>query len=386
MALVQSLQKRIHQYRQDRLYRERRVVVQRAGAGCIVDGRSCINFCSFDYLSLTQHPAVIQAVQCGIEQYGLGSGGSQLVSGYFDIHQRVERSFAKFLNRDRALLFGSGYLANLGVINALGGLNSIIFADKRIHASLQDGLRMSGIKFKRYPHQDLSRLIQLLAQHRQQNKYIVTESIFSMDGDLADLKQLSQCGADHGACLVVDDAHGIGILGERGGGALEQLGLSQQQVPLLICPLGKAFACYGAIVAGSELMIAQLMQFARTHIYSTALPPALAAGILASLNIIQSEGWRRRQLQAHIAYFKAGAQARNLRLLPSESPIQSCVIGENAKAIEINQYLWSKGYWVMLARPPTVAKGSARLRVTLNYHHTTADIDGLLDHLSAVCG
>lgn len=382
MPSLQSLQQRIDRYQQDNLQRQRHVVGQRQGVRCIVDSRSCINFCSFDYLSLTSHPTIIQAAQQGLAEYGLGSGGSQLVSGYFDIHQQVEQAFAKFLSRDRAILFGSGYLANLAVINSIASQDRMIFADKHVHASLQDGLRMSSAKFKRYRHHDVHHLVKLLAQYDQQNKYIISEGIFSMDGSLSDLRGLAQCASEHDACLVVDDAHGIGILGENGGGTLEQLGLSQQQVPLLICPLGKAFACYGAIVAGSDLMIEQLLQFGRTHIYSTAMPPALAAAILASLTIVQTEGWRREQLKEHIAYFKAGARARNLQLLPSSSAIQNFIIGDNAQAMAIHHDLWEKGYWLMLARPPTVAKGYAGLRITLNYLHTPADIDGLLNHLA----
>lgn len=365
------------------LYRSRRCVESPQGALLQVDGKTVINFCSNDYLGLANHPSVVQAFKDAVDHYGVGSGSAHLICGHSRAHQALEEELAAFTGRERALLFSTGYMANVGVINALVGRGDAVFEDRLNHASLLDGGLSSGARFKRYAHADVGHLDRLLAQ-ASGNKLIVTDGVFSMDGDFAPLPQLACLASQHQAWLMVDDAHGLGVLGEQGGGLLGHYGLDQVAAPVLMGTLGKAFGTFGAFVAGSEDLIETLIQSARTYIYTTALPAAIAEATRASLRLVMAEQWRRDKLGHLVARFRYGAGQLGLQLLPSESPIQPILIGGSQQAVAISQALLEAGFWVSAIRPPTVAQGTARLRVTLSAGHEEGMVDGLLDALEAV--
>ena len=287
------LQKRLTLYHQANLFRQRGELTSAQGVDVIYNGVKCISFCSNDYLGMANHPEVVQALQQAAAKYGVGSGASHLISGHSQIHRELEVAFAKFTGCDRALLFSSGYSANLGVIKALVDKDGIIFADKRNHASLLDGCQLSGALLKRYTHLDCNHL-KVLMKHPSKKKLIITDGVFSMNGDIAPLPELVDISQQQQALLILDDAHGIGILGRNGGGCIEHFSIRQERISLLICPLGKSFGTFGALVAGSDLLIENLIQFARTFIYSTAIPAALAAASLVSLHLIRQEAWREK--------------------------------------------------------------------------------------------
>jgi len=384
--LSHILNQRLHDYRRADLYRTRRILTTPQSVLVICDGKSQVSFCSNDYLSLANHPDVIQAFKKGVEKYGAGSGASQLVSGYNEAHQALEEAFAKFLKRDRALLFSSGYLANLGVLHALMRQEDGIFQDKFNHASLIDAGRLSSACLQRYAHGDIEHLKLLLHKHTKKfnQKLIVTDGVFSMNGSIAFLDRLTEQAKLHDAWLMVDDAHGIGVLGATGGGSVEHFNLSQHEVPVLICPLGKAFGCCGAIVSGSEILIENLIQFARTFIYTTALPSAVACAALASLKIIQQENFRREKLNYLIRYFKQAASRRNLNFQQSDTAIQVFIIGDAARTVQMSEKLFARGYLIAAMRSPSVKKNQACLRMTLNYLHEEKHIDGLLNNLAEI--
>ncbi len=366
---------------QANLYRRRRIITAREDVFVKCDDQQRLMFCNNDYLGLALHPEVKQAFKDGIDRYGVGSTASSLIAGYTLAHHELENAFAEFLNRDRALFFSSGYLANLGVIQALADRNSHIFADKLNHASLIDACRLSNAKITRYQHNNTEQLFLQLQKSTAQQKLIVTDSVFSMDGDLAELPALVNIATNSHATLMVDDAHGIGILGKNGAGALEHFNLDQQQVPILVCPLGKAFGSMGAIVAGNNDLIENLIQFARSYVYSTALPPALACATLASLKIIREESWRREKLLSLMNHFKREAANRNITLSSSSTPNQSIIIGEAQKTIALSAALLERGFFVTAIRPPTVPANTSRLRITLNCLHTEKQLTDFLDHL-----
>ncbi|WP_082081606.1 8-amino-7-oxononanoate synthase [Methylocucumis oryzae] len=351
-----------------------------------VDGRNVINFCSNDYLGLASHPKVIQALQQGAEQYGVGSGSAHLIAGHSQAHHELELALAEFTGRERALLFSTGYMANIGVMTALLNAGDTVLEDRLNHASLLDGGLSSGARFQRYAHANSQHLAEQLAKAKAKgNKLIVTDGVFSMDGDMAPLAELATLAREHKAWIMVDDAHGLGVLGAQGGGVLEQLQLTQDDVPILMATLGKALGCCGAFVAGSEALIETLIQSARTFIYTTALPPALACASLTSLTLLRDEAWRRDKLAELSVYFSEGAKRLGLEILPSVSAIHPVIIGDSGKALAVSQALLVDGLWVTAIRPPTVPKGSARLRVTLSAEHDKADIDYLLTRLAHHC-
>ncbi|MDD5272786.1 MAG: 8-amino-7-oxononanoate synthase, partial [Methylovulum sp.] len=361
----------------------RRVIDSPQGIHLQVDGKPVINFCSNDYLGLANHPAVVQAFKAAADTYGVGSGAAHLICGHSKAHHALEEELAAFTGRERALLFSTGYIANSGDINALVGRGDTVLEDRLNHASLLDGGLSSGAKFKRYAHADTGHLDTLLAQATG-NKLIVTDGVFSMDGDWAPLPELARTATEHGAWLMVDDAHGLGVIGQHGGGLLDYYGLDQAAVPVLMGTLGKGFGTFGAFVAGSELLIETLIQTARTYIYTTALPPAVAAATRASLHIVMTETWRRGKLAALITRFRVGAGQLGLQLLPSPSAIQPIMIGDSQQAVDVSKALLAAGFLVSAIRPPTVAQGTARLRVTLSALHDEAMVDGLLDALAAI--
>ena len=378
------LQAKLDQRRQQFLYRHRTHVASGCDAVLQVDGKSLINFCSNDYLGLAGHPDIAAALKAGVDQYGTGSGASHLISGHSTAHQHLEEQLAAFTGRPRALLFSTGYMANLGVINALVNRHDLVLEDQLNHASLLDGGHLSRADYKRYKHNNMQQLDYLLEQSPASRKLIVTDGVFSMDGDLAPLQEMSTVAVQHSGWLMVDDAHGMGVLGATGAGIVEQQGLTVEQVPILMGTLGKSFGTFGAFVAGSEALIETLIQFARTYIYTTALPPAIAAASSASLQLVRREHWRREHLQQLIQRFRDGAQQLGLQLMDSQTPIQPLLINNDQLVMEVNQQLRSRGFMVGAIRPPTVPAGSGRLRITLSASHSNQQIDQLLDALQ-VC-
>lgn len=344
-----------------------------------IDGKPMLVFCSNDYLGLANHPDLISAFRQAANEYGVGSGAAHLVSGHLRPHQQLEEALAAFTGRERALLFSTGYMANLGIVNALlTNRNDIVYADRLNHASLVDAGLLSGAKMVRYPHSDMASLGKRLRAQEADTALILTDGVFSMDGDVAPVKKLALLAREHDAWLMVDDAHGIGTLGETGAGLLEAEGLSQDDVPILMGTLGKALGTAGAFVAGSNDLIEYLIQTARTWIYTTAQPPAIAAATLASLKLVQNENWRREHLQTLIKQFRTGATQLGLPLMPSDTPIQPILIGSSEQAMHLSRKLEESGILVTAIRPPTVPPNTARLRVTFSAAHTTEDVERLL--------
>jgi len=381
-ALHDRLDAELARLRDAHLYRSRRLLYSPQGVRPVIDGREMLSFCSNDYLGLANHPEVVGALADGAARYGVGSGAAHLVSGHHQPHRRLEEALAELTGRPRALLFSTGYMANLGVIQALAGRGRRIVADRLNHASLTDGARLSGARLLRYPHADAGRAAALL--HGGGQALLVTDGVFSMDGDLAPLPALARAARDAGALLLVDDAHGLGVLGATGAGTLEQQGLTMDDVPLLIGTLGKAFGTFGAFAAGSETLIETLIQRARPYIYTTALPPAVAHATLAALAVAAREDWRRAHLRTMVARFRAGARQLGLPLMESPTPIQPLLAGSAGRALAWSRRLEADGVLVTAIRPPTVPQGAARLRITFSASHRETDVDRLLELLAAL--
>lgn len=375
-----NLSARIAVRRAEHLYRSRPLLQSPQAPEVIVDGQACLAFCSNDYLGLANHPEVIAAMQQGAARWGVGGGASHLVIGHSEPHHQLELALAKFTGRERALLMSTGYMANLAAVTALVGQGDTVLHDRLNHASLLDAGMLSGARFTRYLHNDLASLEQRLSKATG-NRLIVTDGVFSMDGDLAPLPEICQLAQQHNAWVMVDDAHGFGPLGASGGGCVEQMGLTQTQVPVLVGTLGKAFGSSGAFIAGSEELIETLIQFARPYIYTTSQPPAVACASLKSLELIQTEGWRREHLNQLIAQFRATLIAANIPLMNSHTPIQPVVVGDSAQAMQLSAKLREQGIIVGAIRPPTVPAGSARLRITLTAAHTTEQVQRVTDAL-----
>ncbi|MFJ4385210.1 8-amino-7-oxononanoate synthase [Pseudomonas sp. NPDC089408] len=376
-----DLAARLAERRAADLYRQRPLLESPQGPEVVVDGQRLLAFCSNDYLGLANHPEVITAWQAGAERWGVGGGASHLVIGHSTPHHQVEEALAELTGRPRALLFSTGYMANLGAITALLGQGDTVLQDRLNHASLLDGGLLSGARFNRYLHNDPASLASRLDK-AVGNTLVVTDGVFSMDGDLADLPALAEVARARGAWLMVDDAHGLGTLGAQGGGIVEHFGLGMNDVPVLIGTLGKACGTSGAFVAGSEELIEALVQFARPYIYTTSQPPALACATLKSLELLRRESWRREHLAALIRQFREGAQQIGLELMDSPTPIQPIVIGDSAQALRLSRMLRERGLLVTAIRPPTVPAGSARLRVTLSAAHSQAQVQLLLNALA----
>ena len=378
-------QKTLEQLKQSDLYRSRTVVDSPQGIYLQVDGRKVLNFCSNDYLGLANHSDITQSFKAAVDRYGVGSGSAHLVCGHSKEHHALEEELADFTGRERALLFSTGYMANLGVIAGLMSKGGVVYEDKLNHASLLDGGILSGAQFKRYLHNDLNNLrYKMQNQQDDQEAMIITDGVFSMDGDVANLSSLAKLAEQKKSLLMVDDAHGLGVLGATGGGVVEQCQLTQTEVPLLVGTFGKALGTSGAFVAGSDVLIETLIQQARAYIYTTALPPAIAAATRTSLKIVRTEQWRREKLMQLVAYFRQGAEQLGLQLMPSDSAIQPIVLGESLKAVQASEGLLKQGIWVSAIRPPTVAKGSARLRITFSSEHEIEHVDQLLGALDSL--
>jgi 8-amino-7-oxononanoate synthase len=381
--LDQRLTAELERIRAADLYRVRRVVAGGHGADLMVNGRACISFCSNDYLGLATDPRVAAAARAALAA-GTGSGAAALVSGYNREHCALEEELAAFLQRPRVLLFSSGWAANLGVLRALLGRQDLLLADELNHASLIDGGRLSGAEYRRIAHARPEAWREALRQSDEGShtrlRLCVTDSVFSMDGDLAPLAELSALSAAHGASLMVDDAHGFGVLGAQGRGALELLPTAPE---IYAATLGKSLGCAGAFIAGSDALIEYLIQRARSWVFSTAPPPALAAAARAALNIVREEPQRRAQLQARIQRFRAGAAQLGIPLAESQTAIQPLLLGDAARALWLSQYLYECGIWVAAIRPPTVPVGTSRLRITFSAAHSEQQVDQLLSALAA---
>mgnify|MGYP001764886033 CR=1 FL=1 len=358
-----------------------REVEQADGVQLRIDGRNLVSFASNDYLGLAQHPEVVRAMQAAANRWGVGSTAAHLLGGHRGPHAELERDVAQWLGYESALLFSTGYLANLGVIAGLMQRGDVCVQDKLNHACLIDGAMLAGCDLRRYPHSDVDAAARQFEAAGSAPALLATDGVFSMDGDLAPLPGLAELARDREALLFVDDAHGFGVLGPAGQGSPEHLGLAATQVPLRMVTLGKAVGCGGALVLGSHDLIDALVQFARPFVYTTAMPPAVAAAASAAIAIIRREPERRVHLLTLIARFRAGATQLGYRLMDSVTPIQPLWIGEADAAVALSQALMQRGWYVPAIRPPTVPAGSARLRVTLSAAHTAAQVDGLLDAL-----
>ena len=360
------------------LYRRRRITNGPQGTEMLVDGRPLLNFCSNDYLGLANHPEVITAFKRGVDRYGVGSGASHLVNGHSTAHHALEEALADFTGRPRALLFSTGYMANLGVISALAGSGDAVFEDRLNHASLLDAALLSRARLARFAHRDTDALRTRISDSRAQRRLVVTDGVFSMDGDMAPLPELAAVCREHDGWLMVDDAHGLGVLGREGRGTIDHFEMTNRDVPILMGTLGKSFGTFGAFVAGSKILIETLIQHARSYIYTTALPPAVAEATLASLKLVRTEEWRREHLRALIKRFRIGAEQLGLSLMDSPTPIQPLLVGKSATAVAMSRALEARGILISAIRPPTVPEGSARLRITFSALHKEEHVDLLL--------
>ena len=380
---------RIAQLDDAHLRRKRRVVVPEGGARLQVDGQTLVAFCSNDYLGLAGHPELVAAACAGAREFGVGSGASPLVSGHSAANAGLEEELAAFVQLPRALYFYAGYATNTGVIPALVGEGDALFSDALNHACLIDGARLSRAQIHRYAHADLGALATALAQSPAQRKLVITDAVFSMDGDLADIPALLALCERHDALLLLDDAHGFGVLGPQGRGSLAHFGLvgaSASRRVLYMATLGKAAGVAGAFVAGDDALVEWLLQKTRSYIFATAAPPLLASALRTSLRLIEAEQWRRDHLSGLIARLRTGLQGvvrgTHWALGDSSTAIQALVIGPNDEALAVMEGLRERGLWVPAIRPPTVPEGTARLRIALSASHSAADVDQLIRALA----
>ncbi|MEZ5570804.1 MAG: 8-amino-7-oxononanoate synthase [Halioglobus sp.] len=371
------------QRQQAGLYRQRLILESSQGPLVQVGGRQYLNFCSNDYLGLAAHPAVVASFRRAAAQYGVGSGASHLVCGHSAPHHQLEEALAEFTGRPRALLFSSGYMANTGILTSLLQRGDFVFEDRLNHASLLDGGLHSGARFQRFPHNNVEALARKL-RASDGPSLVVVDGVFSMDGDTAPLAELADLCAAQNAWLMVDDAHGFGVLGKSGAGSTEAAGLEADAVPVLMATLGKALGTAGAFVAGSTVLIESLIQQSRNYIYTTAIPPAVAAASLEALSLVRTEPWRREHLASLIQRFRVGAEQLGLSLTASTSAIQPLLVGDARRAVQLSERLRENGYLISAIRPPTVPAGTSRLRVTFSAAHSEEQVDQLLSQL-AIC-
>lgn len=367
--------------------RERKVLDSSNSIRIKINDRELINFSSNNYLGLATHPALHQAFSETTRVYGMGAGASQFISGTLRPLIKLEHALAEFLHRDRAILFSSGYMANQAAITALADRATAVFADKQIHASLIDATVLSRAKFRRYNHMDVGRLQAYLSASQVENKLVLTEGVFSMDGSIAPLPDLAEISHDHDALLIVDDAHGIGVLGNRhGAGVQEYFNMGQDQLPIIIGTFGKAFGLSGAFVAGSATLIETILQKGRSIMYTTALMPGIAAAAEAALDIIKTERWRADKLFESVAMFKQAMQRLGAELLPSDAPIQALMTYSNEAALTLSSQLYQSGIYVPAIRTPTVPKNKARIRICITADHSKDDIKTLVAALTKTLG
>jgi 8-amino-7-oxononanoate synthase len=378
-----ALRTELAEIEQRGLWRKRRVLETPQGARVKVDGREYIAFCSNDYLGLAAHPQLIEAAREGAARHGVGAGASHLIAGHSTAHRELEHRLAAFVGLPRALLFSAGYLANIGVVTALIGRGDAVFADRLNHASLNDAALLSRAEFKRYPHLDLAALARLLSASAARRKLIVTDAVFSMDGDIAPVPALLSLAERHAAWLLLDDAHGFGVMGPQGRGTLAHFGAASPRV-VYMATLGKAAGVSGAFVAGEAIAIEAFVQRARSYIYTTATPPLLSVALMKSLDLIRDEEWRRERLQQLIALLRQRLKPGRWRLAPSSTAIQPLVIGDNEEAVAVSERLARDGLLVPAIRPPTVPQGTARLRISLSAAHTLQDVERLAASLNDI--
>jgi len=381
----QELQSALDERKRSALFRQRRTLFSPQGTEVILDGEHVTSFCSNDYLGLADHPDVVTAFHEGLDKFGAGSGASHLVSGHLAPHEALEQELAEFTYRSRALVFSSGYMANVGVLTTLLNNNDVVLEDRLNHASLLDGGLFSGARFKRFAHLDTADLEKKLSSLQDaRRKLVVADGVFSMDGDIAPVPELIRVTNEHDGLLMIDDAHGIGVLGRNGGGTIahwQEQGahIDEDNLQILIGTFGKSFGASGAFVAGSEELIENLIQFCRPYIYTTAISPAQAEAIRTSLKIIQKDNWRRQYLAQLISRFRAHCDDLGLTTMASSTPIQAVVIGDVSKTVQASEQLMQEGVFVSAIRPPTVPAGTARLRVTFSALHTETQFQKLLD-------
>ncbi len=352
------------------------------GIEIISDGKRLRNFASNDYLGLARHPQLVEGLIAAAKQWGVGATAAHQLGGHREDHAALESELANWTGRERALLFSTGYMANLGILQTLLEPRAVCVQDKLNHVCLIDGARLSGARLKRYLHGDVESAKRQLLAEPDAAALLASDGVFSMDGDVAPLRELAGLCREQQATLMIDDAHGLGVLGDDGAGSVREAGLDESDVPVLMATLGKALGVAGAFVAGSATLIDGLHQFARTQIYTTAMPPALAAATRVALRIARDENWRREKLVRLIALFRDGAQQRGLALVPSRTPIQPVLIGDSSTTNQISARLESAGYFIPAIRPPTVPENSSRLRVTLSAAHEDSDIEQLLNALA----
>ncbi len=381
---LQTLADNIERRKQQSLYRHPRIVESPPAPVMEVDGKRLLTFCSNDYLGLANHPGLTGAFVEAAREWGVGSGSAHLVTGHTRLHQQLEEQLAEFTGYPRALLFSSGYMANLALLNGLVEKNDHVFSDKLNHASLVDSGRLSDAKIHRYVHADIASLQRQLDTVAAGNRFIITDGVFSMDGDLAPLKEMSFMAEDQNLILMVDDAHGFGVLGEHGRGSIEHFSLNSKKVPVMMGTLGKALGCAGAFIAADDVIIETLIQQARSYIYTTAQPAAMAAATSAALQLLDSESWRREKLSGLIKHFTKGAKQLGLPMMHSVTPIQPLLAGDAARAVRWADELLQRNILVTAIRPPTVPEGTARLRITLSAAHTEEQVDQLLDALDDI--
>ena len=365
------------------LYRVLRTVESAQGARVVIEGKELLLLCSNDYLGLANHPKVKEAAKAAIDRYGFGSGASRLVSGSMEPHCSLEEKLAEFKGTEAALLFNSGYAANTGVIAAIAGREDMIFSDKLNHASIVDGCRLSMAKVKRYRHADVGHLEELLKARDSGEKLVITDAVFSMDGDIAPLKEIAALAKKHSAMMMLDDAHGMGVLGAGGRGTAEELGLCPDDIDIQMGTLGKALGAFGAYVAGSKELIDYLINSARPFIYSTALPPGMAAAAGAALDIVISEPERRERLKKNAAFLKNGLLGLGFDTGNTKTPIIPLMAGSAEKACSMMESLFEEGVFAQAIRPPTVPEGTARIRVTVTSEHSRSDLEMALDAFEA---
>jgi 8-amino-7-oxononanoate synthase len=358
------------------LLRSRRTLQSPQAPHIVVDDKPYLSFCSNDYLGLANHPQLIAALQLGAQQYGVGAGAAHLVSGHTQPHDQLEHALADFVGKPAALLFSTGYMANLGVVQALVGKADTVFADKLNHASLNDAMLLSRADIKRYRHNDMAQLASLLEQTASGRKLVITDAVFSMDGDLAPLPELLELCERHDAWLLVDDAHGFGVLAEKGNGSLAHFGIASSRI-IYMATLGKAAGVFGAFVAAEQVVVDTLINNASSYVYTTATPPALAGAVLESLRLIEQGEKQRAHLQRLITQLRSGLRDLRWSLMPSNTAIQPLLIGDNQEALNLSAALRERGIWVAAIRPPTVPQGTARLRITLSAAHTATDVTRL---------
>lgn len=378
----QRFAERLAARQKQHLYRQRLSMESGQGVLVNVDGQQLLNFSSNDYLGLASHPRIAEALIAGVKRYGVGSGSSHLVCGHSEAHERLEQALAAATGRSRALLFGSGYQANISLLAGLLQRGDTVLQDRLNHASLIDGALLSGATLKRFKHSDMAELgsrLQLLGEDSA--AMVAVDGVFSMDGDVAPLIECAEHCRKHDALLMVDDAHGFGVLGDNGAGSVVQAGLGEDDAPVLMATLGKALGTAGAFVAGSDAMIDNLIQFARGYVYSTALPPALAVASLEALAVMREESWRREHLQRLVTQCREAASAFSLPFMVSDTAIQPLMVGDSQRALVLSAALKARGFLVQAIRPPTVPAGGARLRITLTAGHSTAQLDQLMEVL-----